>query len=634
MPYSITTKDGITIRNIPDDVDPNSQELRDRVAKLRASGGERSITQEIGRQVGLTARAGVEGLAGLAGIVTDPVAALVNQALPQDMQIMPLQQSASALLTAAGVPQPQNAQERIVQQAAQALAAGGGSVGLARGIAGVAASPVTREVARQMAAQPVQQLAGSAGAGLAGQVAQEEGAGPVGQLAASLAGGVAGAGLAGMRTVPRVDSAQAGADIQAAKRAGVDLMTSDVIPPRTFVGRTAQQAGERIPLAGTGAVRGGQQAQRIEAVKTVLREFGADDAANASDKVMADLARKRSAELGKYSRMKSDVLQSADQFGPVQVGRATQAIDDQIAKQQAIGTRQSEAVVSVLEDFKQAAQGKPMTVLDAVRSQIGKAFDGQDMATIKDAGTKALQAVYGPLRQDMDDHIRRFGARRDINKWQVANKRLSEMAGEIESTTLRSVLRSGDVKPEVVNRMLFSKSPSEVKALYSGLTPQGRANARTAIIAKAADEAGGMAEISPDRFANSIKKMGDQVGVFFAGDDLAAVEGLARTLQITKRAGEAAAAPPTGVQVAVPLGFGVLVDALGSMGAATTGAVTIGGIARLYESPAVRNLLIKMPKVKRGSAEEAALVKRIVSTIQSQSEQLKQAADDQQSGKF
>jgi hypothetical protein len=41
-----------------------------------------------------------------------------------------------------------------------------------------------------------------------------------------------------------------------------------------------------------------------------------------------------------------------------------------------------------------------------------------------------------------------------------------------------------------------------------------------------------------------------------------------------------------------------------------------------------------MPKVKRGSAEEAALVKRIVSTIQSQSEQLKQAADEQQSGKF
>ena len=36
MSYSITTKDGITIDNIPDNVDPNSKELKDRVASIRA----------------------------------------------------------------------------------------------------------------------------------------------------------------------------------------------------------------------------------------------------------------------------------------------------------------------------------------------------------------------------------------------------------------------------------------------------------------------------------------------------------------------------------------------------------------------------------------------------------------------
>jgi len=40
MAYSITTEDGITIDNIPDNVDPNSNELKARVAKIRASGGE------------------------------------------------------------------------------------------------------------------------------------------------------------------------------------------------------------------------------------------------------------------------------------------------------------------------------------------------------------------------------------------------------------------------------------------------------------------------------------------------------------------------------------------------------------------------------------------------------------------
>lgn len=39
MPYSITTKDGITINNIPDDVEPDSPSLRQRVASIRAGGG-------------------------------------------------------------------------------------------------------------------------------------------------------------------------------------------------------------------------------------------------------------------------------------------------------------------------------------------------------------------------------------------------------------------------------------------------------------------------------------------------------------------------------------------------------------------------------------------------------------------
>jgi len=82
MPYSITTEDGITIDNIPDSVDPNSQELRTRVADLRSGTAkeptkkEESIVNKIQegivdavketpRQLGLTARAGVTGAAGL-----------------------------------------------------------------------------------------------------------------------------------------------------------------------------------------------------------------------------------------------------------------------------------------------------------------------------------------------------------------------------------------------------------------------------------------------------------------------------------------------------------------------------------------------------------------------------------------
>jgi hypothetical protein len=43
MAYSITTKDGITINNIPDDVAPDSADLKARVASIRAGGGAAAL---------------------------------------------------------------------------------------------------------------------------------------------------------------------------------------------------------------------------------------------------------------------------------------------------------------------------------------------------------------------------------------------------------------------------------------------------------------------------------------------------------------------------------------------------------------------------------------------------------------
>ena len=54
MAYTIQTKDGITINNIPDDVDPQSQELKDRVAKIRAENQMSAPVEE--KQMPLTAK--------------------------------------------------------------------------------------------------------------------------------------------------------------------------------------------------------------------------------------------------------------------------------------------------------------------------------------------------------------------------------------------------------------------------------------------------------------------------------------------------------------------------------------------------------------------------------------------------
>jgi len=656
MAYSITTKDGITIDNIPDDVAPDSPDLKARVAAIRAGGGAATQKPEPSttatglagaatRGVALPAAgamlgaamgapfAGVgaipgaiagAGAATLAGLVGDPVVSLINSRLGTNYTLPT--EAVEGLLTQLGVARPDTAAERIVQTTAAGAAGAGGMAAAGKAIqtAAGAAAPVTREVGRMMAAQPVAQIAGGTGAGVAGQTAAEMGAGPVGQIAASIAGGVGGAKLATTKIQPT--AAQLPSDIADAERAGVTLMTTDVVPPRTFASKWVQTVGERIPLAGTGSVRQAQQTERIDAVRNLLRDFGADDAARSSDDVMKDLATKRGADLAKYSGAKTEVIERLGQAGTVPMTNTVQAIDDQIAKLQGLKTQEVQPIIDRLTDWKTSLQGQNLVNVETLRKQIGESFKAPELASVRGIGEQALSSIYKPLKQDMESFITQVGERRDVTKWKVANKRLSDLAGELDMSTLKSVLRRGDATPEVVGNMLFSKKPSEVRQLYASLTPAGRESARAAILARAAEKSTAeVAEgivVSPDKFANEVKRLGSSVGVFFSGDDLKQVEGLTRVLNITKRASEAAAAPPTGVQAAIPVSAAAL---SGFFGGGIPGFLatlgTAGGVgvaARIYESAPIRNLLIKIPQTISGSPEEAALLKRLVSATQQQ----------------
>lgn len=570
------------------------------------------------------------GAAGLATFVADPIVGAVNS-LFGTQYTMPTQ-AMEDLLTRAGVAKPKSEAERILQSAVTGAAGAGGLASAGRAIQTAAApASVTREVGRQLGAQPVAQVAGGAGAGAAGAGAREAELGTGAELAASLVGGVAG-GVAGQRaTMPRTTGARQPLppEIAQAESERIRLLTSDVRPPRTFPEKILQTAGERVPFVGTSGMRQAQQVERIDAVRNVLRDFGADDVANLSDDVMKDLATKRIKDIQKYTKAKKEVIDRLSNKGIVPVTQASQAIDDQIAILTRRRTEGSDEAIERLKQIKDDLKDRDLFQLEAYRQdELAKIFMDDPARPMsiaaRDAGEKALRAVYDPLRKDMTDFIKQVGERRDVDKFMVSNKRLSETASDMRNASLKSVLLKGDVKPEVIENLLFRGKPSEVRALYSKLTPQGRATARAAILAKAGKDATvDVAEgsvISPDRFANNVKKMGDSVGVFFTGDDLKRIEGLIRVLNITKRATEAAAAPATGVQ-AVPF---IIVDTLsstfGGPAGATVAAGTVGGLARIYESAPVRNMLLQMSKAKPGSAEEAALAKRLLSTIQTQAE--------------
>jgi hypothetical protein len=509
--YSITTKDGITIDDIPDDVSPDDPSLKAQVAELRAQRGSQAQEAEPGPKVepettlsglggaltrglapvatgaaiggmlaGPPGAAAGAGAAGLTQLVADPVVGLINEltdrryALPSEL--------IQGALTRLGVAEPKTGVERVLQQTA---------AGAANAISGAAtghalaqsAGPVARALGTQLAAQPAAQLAGGAAGGAASQVAQEAGGGAGAQLAAGLVGSALGARGAGARLrIPK----QLPDDLAQAEKFGVRLLTSDVRQPRSFVGRAIQAAGERVPLAGTGGIRKAQQAERIAAARNVLRDFGADDAASVSDDVMRDLAQKRAGKLSQYTGAKQEVLSKLAPAGAVPVPKTLAAIDDEIAQLQALKSEAYRPVIKTLEDWKQSIQGQNLPNIEQLRKQVGEAFSAPDLTAVRSSGEKALSRIYAPLREEMGVFIRARGERRDFDKWMIANRRLAEMSDELKMGALKSVLKTGSATPEAVNRLLFSAKPSEVRMLYQGLTPDGRASARTAILARAA----------------------------------------------------------------------------------------------------------------------------------------------------
>lgn len=153
----------------------------------------------IPRQIGLTARYALEGPAQAAQLVTEPLRYFTDKLVPdrgpdEPPKSTPLGVQATKLADWLGLPSPQNANERVVGDAARLVAGSGGMAGgaqLASALPGAAG-----RIAAAMAAQPTQQLAAAAGAGAAGGASREAGGSPLMQAGAATLGALAGGGAA------------------------------------------------------------------------------------------------------------------------------------------------------------------------------------------------------------------------------------------------------------------------------------------------------------------------------------------------------------------------------------------------------------------------------------------------------
>ncbi|AMY79969.1 lytic transglycosylase domain-containing protein [Salmonella enterica subsp. enterica serovar Anatum] len=416
-------------------------------------------------------------------------------------------------------------------------------------------------------------------------------------------GRAAGAVYRGVRGAISPEAQQA---IRFANSADVPLHTTDVLPPNSRVGRMAQTTAENIPFAGTSSMRANQQEARSQLVDEFASRFGEYDPS-----IVIGSLKAKTSGIRKAAGNRLEQVQSAMTGVNIQPTRAIQQIDDEIGKLQKLGQVADTDTISKLQAYRnELAKGDVnLEQLSRLRTQFRMDVRGE-RTQMPPPAEAAVQRVYRAMTGDIDNSIDQNLGNDTLRRYKQANAVYADEASKLQNTRLKNVLMKGDLTPEVVNNMLFSKNKSEVQNLYRSVGQVGRAQMRNGIIGKAMEKSGG----SPDQFLRQINLMSNQTGIAFKGRDAAYLKGIKNYLEATKRAGQAGVTTPTGQQT-IPFILGI--------GTVTNPAlVGVGGgyglLARMYESEPARNAMLRLANTPRGStAFEKALsdVERIVNSL-------------------
>lgn len=416
-------------------------------------------------------------------------------------------------------------------------------------------------------------------------------------------GRVAGAAYRGVKGAISPEAQQA---IRFANAADVPLHTTDVLQPNSRVGRMAQTTAENIPFAGTSTMRAGQQEARSQLVNEYASRFGEYDPS-----IVIGSLKSKTAGIKQAAGNRLEQVQNAMTGVNIQPTRALQQIDDEIASLQKLGKVADNDTISKLQAYRDELAGGNVDLqqLSSLRSQFRQDVKGERVV-MPNRSDAAIQRVYRAMTGDIDSSIGQNLGNDTLRRYKQANAVYADEASKLQNTRLKNVIMKGDLTPEVVNNMLFSKNKSEVQNLYRSVGQTGRAQMRNGIIGKAMEKSGG----SPDQFLRQVNLMSNQTGIAFKGRDAAYLKGLKNYLESTKRAGQAGVTTPTGQQT-IPFIMGI--------GTVTNPAlIGVGGgyglLARMYESEPARNAMLRLANTPRGStAFEKALsdVERVVNSF-------------------
>ncbi|EDW8102266.1 lytic transglycosylase domain-containing protein [Salmonella enterica] len=543
-----------------------------------------------------SAAAWAGGKLGIGDGTYQPAPRVTTQGLEQDFG---LQQGA---LT------PQTTEGRVFAEALPYLTPAG--VERAAAQAPTLAGRIAQGATRLLAENAFGSLAANSAKDDAEALATDLGVGVLAGGAINAAGRGLGVAYRGVRGAIAPEAQQA---IRFAEREGVPLHTTDLLQPASRVGRMAQTTAENIPFAGTSTMRANQQEARSQLVDEFASRFGEYDPS-----IVVGSLKAKTSGIKRAAGNRLEQVQNAMAGVNIQPSKAIQQIDTEIASLQKLGKVADNDTISKLQAYRDeltrnAGANGPMAMdlqqLSGLRSQFRQDVKGE-RTVLPNRSDAAIQRIYNAMTGDIDSAIGQNLGNDTLRRYKQANAIYADEANKLQNTRLKNVIMKGDLTPEVVNNMLFSKNKSEIQNLYRSVGQVGRAQMRNGIIGKAMEKSGG----SPDQFLRQVNLMSNQTGIAFKGRDAAYLKGLKNYLESTKRAGQAGVTTPTGQQT-IPFILGI--------GSATNPAlVGVGGgyglLARMYESEPARNAMLRLANTPRGStAFEKALsdVERAVNSF-------------------
>lgn len=514
---------------------------------------------------------------------------------------------------------------------------------LAGEVIGGVLSPVTRVIPGAPLGAPTSEaikraaMQGAVYGGLAGAGEAAPDAGLIERIPGAVLGTVVGggAGAAGERyitpavtefterfiapTASRLITPSAQQAIPSAEQAGIPLITSDIVRPQTWFGKWVQETLEKTPVLGTGGARASQKDAREAAITKLYDDFNAGTAE--IDDVTRDFLKVRGEQIGALTRQKNEVFNKVA-GSPVDVTDTLAIIDNGIAR---FGGLQSyQTLTNKLQAFRNDLTSGDITQIELTRKAIGDALSDDTLKPVSTELKNIVQDIYPALRQDMGRHIQKFGDPGDFAKWRSANEKLSDFATDLEDSTIKRVLAKGTVTAKEAQALLSSKDRKTTARLFDSLSDEGKRNARGVIVQDLIERAGGIENLSAAKFTRLLNDSRKKIGVAFEPAEAERLTGLLRALQFTRRADQAGVTTATG-QALIPLlagglsGAGVYFGGTAGLAGAALSTALAG--ARIYETKAVKNLLVALSRTAPGSKAEQNVLGSLAKAITTQTGQ-------------